>query len=212
MLDAATAVFSERGFHAASMDEIAERAGISKPMVYLYLGSKSELFSACIRRAGGQLTEAISAAADPLLPADEQLWAAVQAFFQFVGEHRDAWAVMFRQARGEGEFAGEVATIRALVTGNVAELFARAVQSSRSVDPGPDELLALARALVGTGEAMAEWLLDHPAELPATAATRLMNVLWMGLGSLVRGEVWRHPAAALPSVRGDARKAGPGNA
>jgi AcrR family transcriptional regulator len=199
MLDAATAVFSERGFHAASMDEIADRAGISKPMVYLYLGSKGELFSACIRRAGGQLTEAISAAADPRLPAEQQLWAAVQAFFQFVGEHRDAWAVLFRQARGEGEFAGQVAAIRDLVIGNVAELFARAIRSSKAVDPGPDELLALAHALVGTGEAMAEWLLDHPAERPETAAARLMNVLWMGLGSMVRGEVWR-----IPSVTGSA--------
>ncbi|GAA0254503.1 TetR/AcrR family transcriptional regulator [Cryptosporangium japonicum] len=193
MLDAATAVFSERGFHAASMDEIAERAGISKPMVYLYLGSKGELFSACIRRAGGQLTEAISAAAAPELPAEQQLWAAVQAFFEFVGEHRDAWAVMFRQARGEGEFAGEVAGIRRLVVDNVADLFARAIHSAGALDPGPDELRALAHALVGTGESMAEWLLDHPDERPETAATRLMNMLWMGLGSLIRGEVWRSP-------------------
>ncbi|SHN28417.1 TetR/AcrR family transcriptional regulator [Cryptosporangium aurantiacum] len=198
MLDAATAVFSERGFHAASMDEIAERAGISKPMVYLYLGSKGELFSACIRRAGAQLTEAISAAADPELPAEQQLWAAVQAFFHFVGAHRDAWAVMFRQARGEGEFAGEVASIRSLVIGNVADLFARAIRSAGALDPGPDELLALAHALVGTGESMAEWLLDHPAEEPGTAATRLMNVLWMGLGSLIQGEVWRTPAPVPP--------------
>jgi AcrR family transcriptional regulator len=201
MLDAATAVFSERGFHAASMDEIAERAGISKPMVYLYLGSKGELFSACIRRAGSQLTEAISAAADPGLPAEQQLWAAVQAFFQFVGEHRDAWAVMFRQARGEGEFAGEVAAIRNLVIENVAELFDRAIVSSNAVNPGPDELRALAHALVGTGEAMAEWLLDHPSEQPGQAAARLMNVLWMGLGSLVRGEVWRTPTGSVPPVR-----------
>ena len=199
MLDAATAVFSERGFHAASMDEIAERAGISKPMVYLYLGSKGELFSACIRRAGGQLTEAISAAADPELSADQQLWAAVQAFFHFVGEHRDAWAVMFRQARGEGEFAGEVAGIRRLVVDNVAELFARAIHSAGAVDPGPDELRALAHALVGTGESMAEWLLDHPDEKPETAATRLMNVLWMGLGSLIRGEVWRTSLSVPPA-------------
>lgn len=199
MLDAATAVFSERGFHAASMDEIAERAGISKPMVYLYLGSKGELFSACIRRAGGQLTEAISAAADPDLPAEQQLWAAVQAFFHFVGEHREAWAVMFRQARGEGEFAGEVADIRRLVVDNVTGLFARAIHSAGAVDPGPAELRALAHAVVGTGEAMAEWLLDHPDEKPETAATRLMNVLWMGLGSLIRGEVWRTSAAAPPA-------------
>ncbi|GAA3385994.1 TetR/AcrR family transcriptional regulator [Cryptosporangium minutisporangium] len=198
MLDAATAVFSERGFHAASMDEIAERAGISKPMVYLYLGSKGELFSACIRRAGAQLTESISAAADPELPAEQQLWAAVQAFFHFVGAHRDAWAVMFRQARGEGEFAGEVAGIRSLVIGNVADLFARAIHSAGAIDPGPDELQALAHALVGTGESMAEWLLDHPAEEPETAATRLMNVLWMGLGSLIRGEVWRTSTPGAP--------------
>ncbi|MFI5955063.1 TetR/AcrR family transcriptional regulator [Cryptosporangium sp. NPDC051539] len=200
MLDAATSVFSERGFHAASMDEIAVRAGISKPMVYLYLGSKGELFSACIRRAGDQLTEAISAAADPSLPPEQQLWSAVQAFFRFVAEHRDAWAVMFRQARGEGEFAGEVASIRRLVIDNVAELFARACRSSGSPDPGPDELRALAHALVGTGESMAEWLLDHPDEKPETAATRLMNVLWMGLGSLVRGEVWR-TTSSVPPVR-----------
>lgn len=54
MLDAAVKVFSRRGFHAASMDEIAEDAGISKPMVYAYLGTKEELFVACLhRRAPG---------------------------------------------------------------------------------------------------------------------------------------------------------------
>jgi AcrR family transcriptional regulator len=199
MLDAATAVFSERGFHSASMDEIAVRAGISKPMVYLYLGSKAELFSACIRRAGNQLTQAISGAADPSLGPAEQLWRASLAFFDFVAEHRDAWAVLFRQARGEGEFAGEVAAMRQGVIRTIADLFSRVIANQGSADPGADEVLALAHALVGTGEAMAEWLLDHPDESPSTASARLMNVLWMGLGSLVEGKVWRgdaRPAAA----------------
>jgi AcrR family transcriptional regulator len=46
MLDAAVKVFSRRGFHAANMDEIAERSGVSKPMVYAYHGTKEELFVA----------------------------------------------------------------------------------------------------------------------------------------------------------------------
>ncbi len=50
MLDSAVRVFSRRGYHAASMDEIAEDAGISKPMVYAYLGTKEEVFLAALHR------------------------------------------------------------------------------------------------------------------------------------------------------------------
>ncbi|GAB3948945.1 hypothetical protein GCM10027614_46930 [Micromonospora vulcania] len=65
MLDAAVKVFSRRGFHAASMDEIAEDAGISKPMVYAYLGTKEELFVACLHREGTRMMQAIAGAAAP---------------------------------------------------------------------------------------------------------------------------------------------------
>ena len=112
MLDAAVKVFSRRGFHAASMDEIAEDAGISKPMVYAYLGTKEELFVACLHREGTRMMEAIAGAAAPDLPADERLWRGLRAFFGFVGAHRDGWAVLYRQARGEQPFAGELATMR----------------------------------------------------------------------------------------------------
>ena len=61
MLDAAVRVFSQRGYHAASVDEIAETAGISKPMVYAYLGTKEELFTACLHREGIRLIEALVA-------------------------------------------------------------------------------------------------------------------------------------------------------
>src|SRR5207302_9144494 len=74
MLDAAVAVFSASGFHAASMAEIAARAGISKPMVYAYLGTKEELFVVCLHREGTRLMEAIAGVVEPNLPPDEQLW------------------------------------------------------------------------------------------------------------------------------------------
>src|SRR3954470_22318794 len=84
MLDAAVRVFSRLGYHAASVDEIAEAAGISKPMVYAYLGTKEELFTACLHRGAARLAEAIATAAvagPPALPPEERLWRGLRAFF-----------------------------------------------------------------------------------------------------------------------------------
>lgn len=61
MLDAAVVTFGQRGYRSASMDEIAELAGVSKPLVYLYLNSKEELFTACIRREADALLTAVRA-------------------------------------------------------------------------------------------------------------------------------------------------------
>ncbi|MGB8944339.1 MAG: helix-turn-helix domain-containing protein, partial [Streptomyces sp.] len=58
IIDVAVTVFAKRGYHAASVDEIAELAGISKPMVYLYLDSKEGLFLACLRREADRLVAA----------------------------------------------------------------------------------------------------------------------------------------------------------
>src|SRR6476661_3048789 len=101
MLDAAVRTFGQRGYRAASMDEIAELAGVSKPLVYLYLNSKEDLFTACIRREAKGL------------PADRQLWEGLGAFFTHTAEHPDGWAVLHLQARTHGEpFAAEVSAMR----------------------------------------------------------------------------------------------------
>src|SRR3954453_18045737 len=81
MLDAAVKTFGQRGYMAASMDEIAEPAGVSKPLVYLYLNSKEDLFSACIRREAAALTEAVRSGVRPGTSADRRLWEGLQAFF-----------------------------------------------------------------------------------------------------------------------------------
>src|SRR5688572_14693748 len=63
IIDEAVRVFSKRGYHGASVDEIADLAGISKPMVYLYLESKEGLFTACIRREAERLVATFQSAA-----------------------------------------------------------------------------------------------------------------------------------------------------
>lgn len=194
MLDAAVKVFSRRGFHAASMDEIAEDAGISKPMVYAYLGTKEELFVACLHREGTRMMQAIAgAAAAPDLPADERLWRGLRAFFGFVGAHRDGWAVLYRQARGEQPFAGELATMRARLVEVVAGMLDHALRAEGREITAID-LEVVAYALVGASESLADWLADHPDADPEKTATRMMNVAWLGAAQLLHGVTWRPPA------------------
>ncbi|MEU5944066.1 TetR/AcrR family transcriptional regulator [Micromonospora sp. NPDC047465] len=194
MLDAAVKVFSRRGFHAASMDEIAEDAGISKPMVYAYLGTKEELFVACLHREGARMMQAIAGAAAPELSADERLWRGLRAFFGFVGAHRDGWAVLYRQARGEQPFAGELAGMRARLVEVVAGMLGHAL-SAEGREVGETDLEVVAYALVGATESLADWLADHPEADPEKTATRMMNVAWLGAGQLLRGATWRPPTA-----------------
>ncbi|MET7706128.1 TetR/AcrR family transcriptional regulator [Micromonospora sp. NPDC005413] len=190
MLDAAVKVFSRRGFHAASMDEIAEDAGISKPMVYAYLGTKEELFVACLHREGTRMMQAIAGAAAPDLPADVRLWRGLRAFFGFVGAHRDGWAVLYRQARGEQPFAGELATMRTRLVEVVAGMLDHALRAEGREITAID-LEVVAYALVGATESLADWLADHPEADPEKTATRMMNVAWLGAGQLLHGVTWR---------------------
>src|SRR5438270_13901435 len=102
MLDAAVAVFAERGYHGASMDEIASGAGVTKPMVYAYFGSKEDLYLACIAHAGGRLTKALAEAGLDESDAERQLWLRLLGFFRFVGDHRAEWRVLGREAAAGG--------------------------------------------------------------------------------------------------------------
>lgn len=176
MLDAAVAVFSQRGFHLASMDEIAEAAGVSKPMIYTYLGAKNDLFTACIRREAGRLMELIAAAVPPELATNERLHHGLLAFFTFVTEHRDGWIVLYRQARVREPFAGEISAARARIIAMVAGLLA-----CSSDDDAWAQILPIAHALVGAAEALSDWALEHPEETPGNLTTRLMDIFWTGL-------------------------------
>ena len=191
IMDAAVDVFSRLGFHAASMDEISEVAGISKPMLYAYLGSKEELFAICIRREATRMMEAIASGVEPDQEPDVQLWSGLRAFFGFVGENRASWLVLHRQASTQGgPFAVELTDMRSRAVSLVAALL---TQSTKA--PGTKlEAESLAAALVGAGESLAEWWLDHPEEPAGVVAARLMNLVWMGFGDLVDGNVWHPPS------------------
>ncbi|MFD4504572.1 TetR/AcrR family transcriptional regulator [Streptomyces sp. NPDC058457] len=195
MLDAAVRTFGQRGYMAASMDEIAELAGVSKPLVYLYLNSKEDLFAACIRREARALTEAVRAGVDRELPADRQLWDGLRAFFTYTAEHPDGWSVLHIQARTHGErFALEVAAMREEIVAFVTQLIvAAAREAHRDPDLGEGEVAGLAEALVGAAESLAAWANATPGVTARQAAATLMNFAWAGLGNLMEGRPWSPP-------------------
>lgn len=200
MLDAAVRCFARHGYQTASMDEIAELAGVSKPLVYLYLNSKEELFTACIRREAGALLAAVAAGVeDRNLPPDERLWAGLLAFFTYAAEHPDAWVVLSRQARTQGEpFATEAARMRDEIADFTAGLIGEAVRDASGGDgiTGRD-VAALAQALVGSAESLASWANETPGVSAREAAATLMNFAWAGLGNLMKSERWS-PRQGLP--------------
>lgn len=195
IIGAAIKVFAKRGYHAASVDEIAELAGISKPMVYLYLDSKEGLFLACLRRETERLVTALRAAAGPAHTPELRLRAGLLAFFTFVTEHRDSWVVLHRQASElSPAIAAELARTRLAVVTEVSGL----VRADSAEGAGPacpdDEADFVTYTLVGAADSLTDWMTLHPDEPPERITLRLMNMVWVGMRNVRDGEVWTTPA------------------
>ena len=190
IVDAAVEVFAARGFHQASMDEISETAGVSKPMLYAYLGSKDELFLACVRREATRLTEAISGAADRELTPDEQLWHGLRSFFAHVSENRASWTLLHRLASSrENPYSDEMTGWRDQAVDLIAGLLARATAEAEQ-PAQTDRMRPFAVALAGASESLVEWWSLNPDHTADGLARRLMNLVWMGFGDLVEGRSW----------------------
>lgn len=183
MLDAAVEVFSRKGYHDTSMDAIAAEASISKPMLYLYYGSKDELFRACIARESLRFIEAVAVAGNPQLTPHEQLRAGLEAFLSYVDTNRLSWQVLYRQALGQQPFASEIANSRE----RVIELTAKLLESSaKYAEPGTNfDIVAV--AVIGAGEAIADRIASGEVEV-AEAVNLLDDLAWRGLSGKKKAE------------------------
>ncbi|OZM72860.1 TetR family transcriptional regulator [Amycolatopsis antarctica] len=191
ILDAAVQVFSRYGYHPASMDEVSEVAGVSKPMIYAYLGSKEDLFTHCIRRESARLLDAVAAGIRPELAPDMQLWHGLRSFYRFVHEYRDSWTVLHRQALAVGgTFADEINQLRQQAIELVAVLVKSAGSRAELADQVQKSGEGLAVALVGAAESLADWWIDHPSVTEGMLASWLMNLVWLGFNDLVEGKLW----------------------
>jgi AcrR family transcriptional regulator len=160
ILQVAGEVFADGGYERASMDRIAELAGVSKPMLYAYFGSKEGLYLAYIERTGGELVQRL-VEADREPSGERRLRAVIGEFLAFVEEHSHGWTVLFRELNASRPLAEQVAQLRAEVVSQVR----RMLEGDRA-DGGPGlgapESEGVAEAIVGAGEALANWWLKKP--------------------------------------------------
>jgi AcrR family transcriptional regulator len=153
IIELAEDLFSERGYQGASMDALARRAGVTKPVVYELFGSKDGLFRACLERSAERLAtvvaEAVRAEEDP----EKKVRAGGLAFLRFASDHRVAWELMM-----EGRFSDAAAGVRRRQAALVLELL------SELVPAGVDrrELEVAAHAVNSAYEGVAHWMWEHP--------------------------------------------------
>jgi AcrR family transcriptional regulator len=185
MLEVAGRVFAARGFHEASMDEIADLADISKPMIYNYFGSKEGLYFAYVdlsyREIIAAIDEAVAEAAAAGQCPDQLLRTGVRAYYRYVGEHQDAFRVLFREM---GDPGGALATPRHRLSKRVTAAIDAMLKGADGRCPPSVSAEALAEAFLGAARSLADWWLDH-SQVPADQiADQLMDLMFVGIRGL----------------------------
>lgn len=177
----ATELFIEKGFEGASMDELARRVGISKPVVYDLVGSKQDLYRDVVSVQASELAERIGAAVSQEPRREERLHAGALAFFRFVAERRPAWVALM--SAESAPMIEEVHAARRLHTQLIASFLAQgAAEVGNTSDPTMTD--ACARAINGATEALALWWSEHPDVSPESLAELLTRLVTPGLLAL----------------------------
>jgi AcrR family transcriptional regulator len=192
MVEAASALFAERGFGGVSMDDIAKASGITKPMLYAYFDSKEGLFAACAEVAGEDLRDQLREVSERReLPPDQRLWEGIDRLFTFVEENHDSWLLLYPEgALASGSIGSGAAAARDETADLLTELFKRTAQEQGLSDQALAHIEGIAHTFTAATISAASRWAAHEDEPRDVAALRLMNLLWMGCGALLEGRLW----------------------
>ena len=180
LLDAAQAVFVQSGYHAAAMDEIADRAGVSKPVLYQHFPGKLDLYLALLDTHCDTLERLVRHALESTEgDNEERVRATVAAYFDFVTRENAAFRMVF-----ESDLTS-VPQVRARLDA-VEMACAEAISEVIAEDTGVDDerALLLGSALAGMAQVAARHWLAQDGDLPEPdAAATISTLAWRGLGS-----------------------------
>ncbi|MDP9395330.1 MAG: TetR/AcrR family transcriptional regulator [Actinomycetota bacterium] len=182
LLRAAQDVFVAQGYHAAAMDDIAERAGVSKPVLYQHFPGKLELYLALLDEAASALVQHVHRALASTSDNKLRVQATIEAYFEFVDHEAGAFRLVF-----ESDLMNELA-VRERVE-QVTTRCARAVSELIAEDAGldPEEAMLLAVGAVGMAQVAARYWLSTKGSIPRREAARLVATLsWRGIRGFPR--------------------------
>lgn len=182
--DLAIEMFTERGYRNTAMEDLARRAGVSKALVYGLVGTKDQLFEACVERSLAELATAINDAVEGAQGLEPSLRAGSLAFFQFVARHHQAWVSLL--SGEDAPLTAKMAEIHRRQGALVTDLIAASLTPTERAAIGPKRIAALGYTVNAAIDALAMWSLDHPdippeeltdwtAELFVPGLERLLN-------------------------------------
>ncbi len=177
LLEAANEMFSAKGYHAAAMDDIADAAGVSKPVLYQHFSSKLDLYLALLDQACDRLVEVVSQALASTEDNGERVVATMTAFYALVSSERPEFRLVF-----ESDLTGEAAVQERIwrVNDNIADRIAAVIADDTGL--GWDQAKLLAISLVGIGHVSARYWVTagRPAD-PAEARQLVSALAWRGI-------------------------------
>jgi AcrR family transcriptional regulator len=189
--DAATAVFAERGFHQASMGQIADRSEVSVPVVYDHFESKRALHRRLLERHFAELRDVwLEHLAGPE-PPEGRIAAAFDAWFAYVEDHPYAWRMLFRDTTGDPEVQAFHREVERESRTVLMPLFA--------IEPGVENIAGSSGASLEMAweavrsvlQGLALWWYEHREVSRAELVTTAMNALWIGFDRVRSGDRWQ---------------------
>jgi AcrR family transcriptional regulator len=185
LLAAAQDVFVAQGYHAAAMDDIAERAGVSKPVLYQHFPGKLELYLALLDTHCDDIVERVRTAMESTSDNRERVRGAMQAYFDFVDHESEAFRLVF-----ESDLRNDPAVRERVdrVERGCIEAITKTIMADTGVSRAPAELLA--SGLTGAAEVAARFWLAGGRQVAKPEAEALLAALaWRGIGGFpLQGE------------------------
>lgn len=182
LLEAARDVFVDKGYHAAAMDDIAEHAGVSKPVLYQHFPGKLELYLALLDTACDQIVAGVRDALASTTDNKERVVATTEAFYAYVANAGGAFRLVF-----ESDLTSEPAVRERVerVTLSCADAVAEVISDDTGLPDEASRLLAV--SLVGMSQVSARFWLQSDGLLPlGQAAALVSNLAWRGIRGFPR--------------------------
>ena len=177
LLGAAMDVFVAQGYHAAAMDEIAERAGVSKPVLYQHFPGKLELYLALLDESADELVKVVSEALESTSENRQRVPATFKAFYDYVAGAGEEFRLVF-----ESDLSNEPAVHARLekTMHDCATMVAQFIREDAGVSNEEAHLLGM--ALVGMAQVTARYWLSTDRAIPKDAAEQMIaRLAWRGI-------------------------------
>ena len=188
-------VFAERGYHAATIEEIARRSGVTAPVIYDHFDSKLELHRRLLERTRDELLEMWRGELAGDAPASERIPRALDAWARYVEGHPYAPRMFFHEATGIPEIQAVHREVQAQARAALGAILGREPGAAGIAGPADEQALEMAAEVIRAGlTGLAIWWTEHPEVPRERIVATAVNAVWVGFERVSRGEGWPNTA------------------